>query len=269
MTLTRPDRSTPLPGDADGARKPVGDWRLRGLRLLIVLCFSLLTAQLWRLQIVEGRNFRQLADINRFRVSSLPAPRGVIYDRDRKIVAANTPSFRIAILPAALPKENPVRVYRELGDLLGMNPAEIADKVDRREGNDFEPVVIQSDVERDVVLRVEERSLKMPGVTVAPQSSRLYPFGPLMSQILGYMLPISEEELAARQADAEAAYRPDDRIGATGIEASYERELRGKPGKKLYEVDASERPVNDISVDEPNPGYSLTLSVDVELQRDV
>jgi len=83
------------------------------------------------------------------------------------------------------------------------------------------------------------------------------------------MLPITEEQLAARQNDKEAGYRADDRIGAAGVEATYEKELRGKPGKKLYEVDATERPVNDLRIDSPEPGHNLTLSIDVDLQRDV
>jgi len=258
-----------VPGGHDPQKRSGPDIRLLMLRVGIVIAFSILLAQLWRLQIVEGHSFRQLADINRFRVSPVPAPRGVIYDRNHKIVAANTPSFQVSIVPAALPKSDPGQVYAELATLLSMSTAEIADKVNQRKGDDFTPVIIKSDVERDTVLKVEERHLRLPGVIVLPESSRLYPYGPLLSHILGYMLPITEEQLAARQNDKEAGYRADDRIGAAGVEATYEKELRGKPGKKLYEVDATERPVNDLRIDSPEPGHNLTLSIDVDLQRDV
>ena len=160
-------------------------------------------------------------------------------------------------------------MYEELGTLLAMSPAKIAELVDQRKGDDYTPVTIKSDVDRDLVLRVEERRLKLPGVTVVPESSRLYPYGALLSHILGYMLPITEEELAKKQDDQQAGYRAADKIGATGIEASYEQELRGKPGKKLYEVDVTERPLRDIRIDNPEPGHNLTLSIDVELQKDV
>ncbi len=269
MVAPGPVKWISLPSSQDPQRKHGIDWRLLLLRIGIVLAFSLLLAQLWRLQIVEGHGFRQLADINRFRVSPVDAPRGVIYDRNHQIVAANTPSFQVSIVPAALPKDDPGRVYSELSGLLSVAPADIADKVSKRKGDDFTPVIIKSDVERDVVLRVEERHLRLPGVIVLPESSRLYPYGPLLSHLLGYMLPITEEQLAARQNDKEAGYRGDDRIGAAGIEATYEKELRGKPGKKLYEVDATERPVNDLRIDSPDPGHNLTLSVDVQLQKDV
>ncbi len=262
--------STTDSGDSGHEKKPRQDGRMHLLRFCIVLSFAILLAQLWRLQIVEGHNFRQLADVNRFRVSPVAAPRGVIYDRNHKMLAGNTPSFVVSIVPAALPKEDPGRTYRELSGLLGVSVEEIADKVAKRRGDDFTPVSVKSDVERDIVLQVEERHLKLPGVIVVPESSRVYPLGPLTSHILGYMLPITEEELARQQAtNREAGYRAEDKLGATGVEAQYEGELRGRPGQKLYEVDATERPINDLRIDGPDPGHNLRLSIDVDLQKDV
>jgi penicillin-binding protein 2 len=258
--------------DGSQDRRPRIDWRLLMIQLIAVTLFVILLAQLWRLQIVEGHSFRQLADINRFRVSPVEAPRGIIYDRNHQILASNTPSFTVTVVPAALPKDDPggvSRVYADLGQLLSMTPADIEAKINNRKGDDFTPVSVKSDVNRDVVMRVEEKHLKLPGVLVVPESSRLYPFGALTSHILGYMLPITEEDLAAKQADPEAGYQAYDKLGATGVEAAYENELRGKPGKKLYEVDATERPVADLRVDGPDPGHNLTLTLDVNLQRDV
>lgn len=268
MVGDRSSRSTFNPVSGPHDRRKI-DWRLVLIEGVIAVLFSILLGQLWKLQIVESNSFRQLADINRFRVSPVEAPRGIIYDRNHKILAANKPSFVVAVVPAALPKENPGRVYAELGLLVGMTSDEISAKVARRRGDDFTPVAVKSDVDRDVVLRVEEKHLKLPGVIVVPESSRLYPYGDLASHILGYMLPITEDELASKQTDKALAYRAEDKIGATGIEAQYERELRGKPGNKLYEVDATERPVADLRVDGPDPGHNLTLSLDVDLQRDV
>jgi penicillin-binding protein 2 len=257
-----------------GSERPRGDkpglgWRLILLYILVASVFALLMGQLWKLQIVEGHSYRQLADVNRFRVSPVSAPRGVIYDRAGTIVAVNTPSFQLSIIPAGLPREEPEEIYAQLGSLLNMDPAEIAMKVDNRRGDDYTPVSIMSDVDRDVVLRVEERRLRLPGVTIVPESSRLYPYGPLLAHILGFMLPITEEQLAERQAAKQGGYRASDKIGATGVEASYESELRGEPGRKLYEVDVTERPLGDIRIDSPEPGHNLKLTVDVDLQRDV
>ena len=269
MVSSGPADSYSLPTQKEPEKKPGITRRLFLLKGGTVLTFSLLLGQLWKLQIVEGHSFRQLADINRFRVSPVDAPRGVIYDRNHQIVAANTPSFQVSIVPAALPKGGTDRMYSLLGSLLGMAPADIAAKVSASKGDAYTPVPVKSDVERDVVLQVEEQHLQLPGVIVQPESSRLYPHGPLLSHILGYMLPITEQQLAAHQNDKAAAYRAEDKIGAAGVEASYEQELRGQPGKKLYEVDAMERPVGDIRVDSPVPGHNLTLTIDVDLQKDV
>ncbi|HEX9014757.1 MAG TPA: penicillin-binding transpeptidase domain-containing protein, partial [Chloroflexota bacterium] len=259
-----------LPPGGGNEKKPRINLRILAVNFLIILVFGILVAQLWRLQVVEGLSFRHLADINRFRVSPVEAPRGIIYDRNHQILAANKPSFDVSIVPAALPKDDPGPVYAGLGKLIGMSPNEIAAAVKQRKGDDFTPVPVKRDVERDVIMRVEEAHLKLPGVIVVPESSRLYPFGSLTSHLLGYMLPITEEQIAEKQTtEKELGYRPDDRIGAAGVEYTYEQELRGRPGKKLYEVDATERPVSDIRVDNPDSGHNLTLSLDVELQRDV
>lgn len=252
-------------------KKPRWDWRLIAIRCCVVIAFSVLLAQLWRLQIVEGHSFQQLADINRFRVSPVPAPRGIIYDRNHKMIAANTPSFQVSIVPAGLPadKNEASRVFLQLSSLLGISPVDITERLEKRKGDDFTPVAVKFDVDREIVLQVEERHLKLPGVIVVPESSRLYPFGPLLSHILGYMLPVTEEQMAELEADQEAGYRAEDRIGATGIEAEYEKILRGKPGKKLYEVDATERPVSDLTIVGPDPGNNLVLSIDVDLQKEV
>ena len=270
MVGRNPLEPTVLPPDGTRDKEPRLNLRLLAIQLLIVLVFAALLVQLWRLQIVEGHSFRQLADINRFRVSPVEAPRGVIYDRNHNILAANKPSFDVSIVPAALPKDNPGQIYAELSKLIGVSASDIAETVKQRQGDDFTPVAVKRDVERDVVMLVEERHLKLPGVIVVPESSRLYPYGSLTSHLLGYMLPITGEQLTAKQASEKAlGYRAEDRIGAAGVEATYEKELRGIPGKKLYEVDATERPVSDIRVDGPDSGHNLTLSLDIDLQKDV
>ncbi|MGC8782349.1 MAG: hypothetical protein ACP5UQ_15925, partial [Anaerolineae bacterium] len=74
---------------------------LRGAVLLIVL---VMVGRLWQIQMVEGEAYRIRADRNRFREVDVPAPRGVIYDRNGQILARNRPSFTVAIVPGDLPK---------------------------------------------------------------------------------------------------------------------------------------------------------------------
>ena len=120
MVMRNPHEPRVLPPDGSREKEHRGpDLRLLAVQAVIVLIFSVLLAQLWRLQIVDGQSFRRLADINRSRVSPVESPRGIIYDRNHQILASNKPSFDVAIVPAALPKENPGQVYEELSKLIG------------------------------------------------------------------------------------------------------------------------------------------------------
>jgi len=84
----------------------------------VVLAFAVLALQTWRLQIVQGGEYLEQAEHNRFRLQSLDAPRGVIYDRDGRLLAGNVPSFTVSVVPADLPEEDEERVLRRLSELL-------------------------------------------------------------------------------------------------------------------------------------------------------
>ena len=173
-------------------------WRFGVLRILVVLGFAILSAQLWRLQVVQGAEYRQQADLNRLRVVSVPASRGILYDRQGVLLARNIPSFTIAIVPADLPSAQSRAgangggvadedVYRRLGALLQMNSAEIKERVDASRGAPFQPVVIRTNVERDTAFVVEEDHPSLPGVIVETVAVRQYLEGPLLAHLLGYV----------------------------------------------------------------------------------
>lgn len=251
-------------------------WRFTVLRLLIVLGFVVLSAQLWRLQVVEGAGYRQQADTNRLRVVSVPASRGILYDRRGVLLARNIPSFTISIVPADLPsgkavstanggKQTDDDVFRRLGALLQMSSTEIKRLVDASRGAPFQPVVIRSGVERDTAFVVEEDHPSLPGVVVETVAVRQYLEGSLLAHLLGYVGRVSAEEYEAQP----AVYGLSDTIGKTGIELTFERELRGAPGKKQIEIDAAGREVRVVpgAVVTPTAGHNLILTLDLQLQR--
>src|SRR4051794_31812431 len=98
-------------------------------RIVVVLALFVLAAQLWRLQVVEGRTYREKADNNRVRKAAIPPTRGIIYDRNGEIVAANAPIFVVTVVPADLPSGQETRVYVLLGQLVGVEPYAIQEKV--------------------------------------------------------------------------------------------------------------------------------------------
>src|SRR5688572_16894556 len=251
--------------------------RLVGVALL--LAFVLLGLQAWRLQVVEGRAYRAQADHNRVRVSAIPPLRGIIYDLNGAILAANVPSFVVSIVPADLPRERQASVARRLAAILETDEGSILDVVERaRTGDAFAPVVVRRGIGMEAVQRVEEQHTRLPGVLVQPEAVRHYPEGALLSHLLGYVGAIPAEEYERRRPACTASeaevrrkdcYGPSDRLGIVGRERQYERELRGSPGQLLSEVDVSGRTMRELREEAPDPGLNLVLTLDVEFQREV
>jgi len=259
----------------DSGQQRATSWLVPHLfRAAILVAFAILGAQLWRLQIVEGPQLRQRADNNRVRVSPLNPARGVIYDRNGTLLASNAPSFVVSIVPADVERADEGAVFARLGSLLGVPAADIKMVVEKRrsEGFSFTPVSIKSDVPRESALLVEQEVGALPGVEVSVESSRRYSEGRLFAHILGYTGPISPQILSPteyKRRIEQGGYTINDRVGATGLEDTYESELRGRPGRVMYEVEASGRTVTDLRTEEAIPGENLVLTLDTDLQRSV
>jgi len=137
-------------------------------RAIIILAFIILTFQLWRLQLIEGEEYRSMAAHNRFRLVSTKALRGVIYDRKGRILVRNIPSFTVSIVPADLPIEREGQVFARLSALLNLsvngenNPRPgIAEMVEKGRDTPFSPVPIKTNVPREVAFIIEEEHLDL------------------------------------------------------------------------------------------------------------
>src|SRR4051794_35769740 len=227
------------PNDAPPTNIPRG--RVRIVRLAVFAAFLLLALQAWRLQVVQGRAYRDQADYNRVRVQAIPPTRGVIYDASQRLVTTNAPSFVVSVVPADLPRDREGAVVRRLADILGAPEESLRSAIERgRDDDAFNPVVVRRGVDPLAVQRVEEQHTRLPGVLVQSEAVREYPEGELLSHLLGYVGPITADEYEAQRRvcasmDADQrrrdCYGPSDRVGITGIEATYERELRGSAGQ--------------------------------------
>jgi penicillin-binding protein 2 len=261
-----------------------GVLRVALLGLIILGFFAAFTRRLWQFQFVRGQEYREEAEEQSTKLITVPASRGIIYDRTGEHLVRNVPSFRIAVVPAYLPddEEQAKGVLVRLAVLLGV-PYTTADT--QGEGDEtvlgiremieevpyvapYRPIVIERNVEREKALLVAQEVTTLPGVSVAVESVRDYPYGALLSQILGYLLPIPEE---AEQAYREEGYDPaTDRIGTAGIEATYEDHLRGHKGEQIVEEDVLGRVLRVIEERAaPVPGDNVTLTIDLDLQRAV
>ncbi|HET7677353.1 MAG TPA: penicillin-binding protein 2 [Candidatus Limnocylindrales bacterium] len=233
--------------------------------LVVLLALGALTARLFYLQVAKGGYYGGLADENRVVLQPIPSSRGLIVDRAGRTLVTNVPSFAVKVRPADLPLTRRPSVVARLSTLLGLEPAEINELLDRNAGSRFDLVRIAGDVPAEVARVVSEEHLALPGVEVVVEARRQYPFGPLVSQVLGYTGSVDAEDLERLR---DSGYLSDDEIGRTGVEAIYEQYLRGVYGTEQVERDASGRKIRVLAtVREPQSGASLELSLDMKTQR--
>jgi penicillin-binding protein 2 len=233
--------------------------------LAVVIAVSGLTARLFYLQIVDGGRLATLATHNRTVQESIPAPRGLIYDRNGRALVTNVATFVVKLRPADLPLDQRPVVVDRLAALLGMPATDINATIDGNPGSTFDLVRIATDVDERTARLISEAGYELPGVEVAVEARRLYADGPLMSQILGYTGPVSGDQLLDLKQNG---YLPDDLIGKVGIEAQYESSLRGVYGTQSVEQDASGQKTQVLqTLAQAQPGDSLTLTIDTKEQR--
>ncbi len=192
----------------------------------MVIVGGTLLFNLFFVQIIQGDYYQKLSDSNRIRTQTIHAPRGVIFDRNGNPLVYNTPGFRLS-----------------------------------------KNCVPESDKECETSHISQEQALKIlakgtQGLEV--DSLREYRYKEATSHILGYIGPISEEEL---KSDEYSGYLGNDWVGKSGIEKQYEQQLRGVDGKQLVEVDALGKSVRSLGQTDPIPGQDITLTIDMKVQE--
>jgi penicillin-binding protein 2 len=270
--------------------------------LMLAAALIWVIVRLYDLTITQNPQRLAEAVENRVTRVSIPAPRGVVYDRNSVLLAQNLPSFVVTITPAFLPDdpdptddEYPPQtqaIFRRLSELLdmpltvpGSTPRPLCSPPDERgirdlvdEFRDFTPysqVKIRCDVDQETafIIRQEIASMPMPGVNVVVEPVRDYPTGPLTSTLIGYMarIPSPQDAPFTYAAALARGLLPDrDRIGVAGIEASLDELLAGQNGSELHEEDAAGRFIRVTGVEtETVPGRNVQLTIDVRLQAAV
>jgi len=233
--------------------------------LACILAIGGLTTRLFYLQIVSGGQFAALSEGNRTALQAIPSSRGLIFDRTGKTLVTNVPTFVVKIRPVDLPEERRDEVVARLAALLTMDPADINGSIDGNPGSRFDLVRVASDVPDETARLISEAGDALPGVEVVIEARRQYPDGALVSQLLGYTGPVSAEQLPDLK---KQGYLPDDLLGKTGIEASYEPQLRGQYGTETVERDASGRKLQVLeTVSQARAGDSLNLTIDTNEQK--
>ncbi len=255
-------RSSEAPeGGSDRAKV----WLLGGF---IVLLFGILTVQLVRLQILQHDEYVARAAINRVRTVDLAPTRGLIYARDGTPLVENVPAYRITLIAAEIDDEDVERVAAELAELFSLRTWEIEEQIwQRKRSNDpFFPIVISDEASDSLVFDLTSRRAQLSGVRVESVGIRKYTHGALLGQILGYVGRLNQEEYEELQGER---YLYTDWIGKTGVEAAYESQLRGRTGRQQVEIDVVGNVLEVLNETPPEPGLSIVLTIDLELQQRV
>jgi len=225
-----------------------------------------LTSRLAYLQITNGETLSAAVQQQRTDEVAIPATRGLIFDRNGRQLVQNVATWAVKITPSELPYAERNVVARRLAGLLGMDEAEILTALDTAPGSRFDPVRIAQNIPAETARLVAESSDELPGVEVAVETRREYPDGPLLAHILGYTGPIDATTYERLRPQG---YLADDLIGKTGVESSFESELRGTYGIQVVEKDATGKQVQVLSNKlEAIPGASLELTIDTRIQRE-
>jgi penicillin-binding protein 2 len=237
--------------------------RLGVLGAVVLFAFAVLFFRLWALQVLSGERYLAAAQNNQLRTIRIEAPRGPIYDyRGRKIVG-NKVAMTVQVWPASLPRQRRPRVFRRLSAVLGVPVSELQETFRGQQRADpLKPVTLAEDVPDDVVMYLAERSREFPGLTIVETYLRDYPRGGLAPQLIGHVGAVTPEQVKSRR------YRHGDRVGQSGIEAAYDRYLRGRAGLASLRVDSVGRPRGRPRYSEIfHPGLALRLTLDAKLQR--
>jgi len=232
--------------------------RLRSLRAAVIIAFFALLARLWYLQVVRGDEYENRANVVRIRNVYLPAPRGIIYDRDGRILVTSRSIYTVALIPGYLEQKRKAATIGYLASLLGMERREITELLRRNAAGLFDPVRILPGADLATITRLEENRFRLPGVQVVSDVTRFYRFGAFAAHALGYIGEISPQEL--EKADP-ARWRPGDLVGKFGVEATYNDYLHGTRGAEQIEVDARGRPTRRLGEKARIPGCSIMLSL--------
>jgi len=232
-------------------------------RYFIIAILSILFIRLFSLQIVKRGELYRLSEANRIQLFFLPAPRGIIYDRNGKVIVDNVGSFSVLFSPTNLASREIEETLERLGEILNLEHSSMLAKV-RSMIRQPLSILLAENVPPSLAFCLAEEKTNLPGVNIEVEPKRHYFYRNFASHLLGYLGEIGPKELRTL---SEAGYRLGDIIGKSGVEKVYDNFLRGRRGGRQIEIDASGRQLRIINSVMPEEGNSLILTLDERIQK--
>ncbi|HSM69606.1 MAG TPA: penicillin-binding protein 2, partial [Xanthomonadales bacterium] len=230
---------------------------------IILLLMAGLASRYVYLQVLRHEDFSTRSESNRVHVQPVAPNRGQIYDRRGRVLAENRPAYRLELIPEEAGDLQ--QTLAALADVVGLSEEDLERfERTRRRYRDFERIPLRFNLDRAEVARFAVNRHRFSGVEVKPYLARHYPYGAMMTHVLGYVGRLDEADLGRVE---RANYRGTTHIGKTGIERYYETQLHGTSGLERVETNARGRVLRILERQDPVAGSDLVLSIDAEVQR--
>jgi len=231
--------------------------------IIILVLVSGLVGRLIYLQVAGHEHYSTMAKSNRIKIVPLPPTRGIIYDRNGKVLAENIPSYSLELIPEQI-KDLDETLLR-LQKLLEISDEKIAQFLKHKHRSKrFSSIPLLLRMSDEKVAKFAVVRPYFPGVDVHARLVRHYPYKELTSHVVGYVGRINEKELKTLPV---SEYRGTHHVGKIGVEKTYESQLHGQTGYSEIETNAQRRAVKTVESSDPVPGDNLHLTLDIDLQK--
>ena len=217
---------------------------------------------LYQIQVSDAKKYSLLSDKNRFNFSLIPSSRGSIFDRQGRILATNTGTFDIEIVPE-WSKDIQKTLY-DLSNLISLSENDIKYILNlSKKQKKFIPIIIKGNIDRQTISKIAINIPHLPGITIQQNERRIFPQGSLAVHVTGYVGKVSKSE---QKENSPELFLPGFRIGKSGIELQYDKQMRGMPGEKRVEVNSLGKVIRSSIEKKIIKGMDINLSLDVQLQ---
>src|SRR5712671_3249332 len=241
--------------------------RLRLIQAMILILLGLLGVRLYLLQIINGAHYAEIAENQRIRLLPIPAPRGVLFDRNGNVLADSRPIYTIILSREDTKAIDRYALIKPLSEGLMLDGEILRERFDQVKSQPaFESILIKEGASQTDIAWVDAHQLELPALRVEQIPQRRYPANGMLAHVLGYVGEISPEQLNKPEF-REKGYRPGDIIGQEGLEAVYDEYLRGRDGFRKVIVDCRGHIQNEVERIEPQSGQDIVTTIDLELQQ--
>ncbi|KJF85594.1 penicillin-binding protein 2 [Photobacterium phosphoreum] len=233
----------------------------------IAILVGLLLFNLFHIQVEQHQDYQTRSNDNRIKIVPVPPNRGLIYDRNGVILAENRPIYSLEITLEKVSELD--QTFADLKQIMGITDEDIANfQKERRRTRRFKSVPILEHLNEKQVALFSVNQHRLPGVEVKAHLKRYYPYGDVLTHVLGYVAKINDRDLKKLdKAGKISNYKATRDMGKLGVERYYEELLHGTSGYQEVEVNSRGRVIRTLKYIPPIPGKDIKINIDIHLQQ--